>query len=107
MNSVTAPPSPAAYVVVVTEPSVLAAPSLFDLFAFTQKSTTSRTGLNGVACAARTSAFALIPPASGTSSSFAPLMIRIGSGTFGTASNENMLATTGATAASRSDRFTA
>jgi len=67
----------------------------------------TRTGLNGVACAPRTSALPLMPPASGTSSSFAPLMTSIGSGTFGTASNENMLATTGATAASRSGRFTA
>jgi hypothetical protein len=48
-----------------------------------------------------------MPPSKGTSSSFAPLMIRIGSGTDGLPSNVNIEATTGATAASRSGRATA
>ena len=106
-NSVTAPPARAAWVVVVTVPSTAAFPSGSDAFAFTQKSTTSRTGLNGADCALRTTGFSLMPPASGTSPSLAPLITRIGSGTFGTVSNVNMLATTGAAAASRSGRFTA
>ena len=92
---------------VVTVPSTTFVPCGCERLAFTQKSTTSRTGLYGALCAPRTSGFSLMPPVSGTSSSLAPLMIRIGNGTFGTASKLNMLATTGATAASRSGRATA
>ena len=92
---------------VVTVPSTAVFPSASDLFAFAQKSTTSRTGLKGAAWARLTSGFLLIPPASGTSSSLAPLMIRIGNGTPGTVSKVNMLATTGAAAARRSGRFAA
>lgn len=106
-KTVSAPVSLAACVVVVTVPCTAVVAVAAERFALTQKSTTSRTGLYGVACAARTSALRLMPPSSGTSSSFAPLMISAGTGTEGTVSKVNMVATTGAMPARRCGRAVA